>query len=153
MTFFQPDDKLIHMPVCGADLSSRVLGWKISPQRARLRRRQRQAGYETKAARDTYASFGGISGSTPGVPVKSGARCYGSCLSTVAGAIFNLERGLNVPQDEDITHPEGFFRGMPSWDRVMTLPYQDRIRAFRDSEIRKAMSAEASRAQSRSRAP
>src|SRR6516165_5255262 len=29
---------------------------------------------------------------------KSGARCYGSCLSTVAGGIFNLERGLNVPQ-------------------------------------------------------
>ena len=74
---------------------------------------------------------------------KSGARCYGSCLSTVAGAIFNLERGLNVPQDEDITHPEGFFRGMPTWDRVMALPYQDRMRAFRDPEIRKAMSAEA----------
>ena len=74
---------------------------------------------------------------------KSGARCYGSCLSTVAGAIFNLERGLNVPQDEDITHPEGFFRGMPTWDRVMALPYQDRMRALRDPEIRKAMSAEA----------
>src|SRR5499425_3060499 len=74
---------------------------------------------------------------------KSGARCYGSCLSTVAGGIFNLERGLNVPQDEDITHPEGFFRGMPTWDRVMALPYQDRMRAFRDPEIRKAMSAEA----------
>ena len=55
---------------------------------------------------------------------KSGARCYGSCLSTVAGAIFNLERGLNVPQDEDITHPEGFFRGMPTWDKVMALPYR-----------------------------
>ena len=38
---------------------------------------------------------------------KSGARCYGSCLSTVAGAIFNLERGLNVPQDEDITASRG----------------------------------------------
>jgi N-acyl-D-aspartate/D-glutamate deacylase len=74
---------------------------------------------------------------------KSGARCYGSCLSTVAGGIFNLERGLNVPQDEDITHPEGFFRGMPTWDKVMALPYQDRMRAFRDPEIRKAMSAEA----------
>src|SRR5438105_2367831 len=33
---------------------------------------------------------------------KSGARCYGSALSTVAGGIFNLERGLNVPQDEDL---------------------------------------------------
>jgi hypothetical protein len=74
---------------------------------------------------------------------KAGARCYGSCLSTVAGAIFNLERGLNVPQDEDITHPEGFFRGMPTWDRVMALPYQDRMRAFRDPEVPKAMSAEA----------
>jgi N-acyl-D-amino-acid deacylase len=74
---------------------------------------------------------------------KSGARCYGSALSTVAGAIFNLERGLNVPQDEDITDPQGFFRGMPTWDRVMALPYQDRMRAFRDPEIRKAMSAEA----------
>ena len=74
---------------------------------------------------------------------KSGARCYGSALSTVAGAIFNLERGLNVPQDEDITDPQGFFRGMPTWDRVMAMPYQDRMRAFRDPEIRKALSAEA----------
>src|SRR5216683_3185754 len=74
---------------------------------------------------------------------KSGARCYGSCLSTVAGAIFNLERGLNVPQDEDITHPEGFFRGMPTWDEVMARPYRERIQAFRDPEIRRAMSAEA----------
>src|SRR5262252_11211823 len=74
---------------------------------------------------------------------KSGARCYGSCLSTVAGGIFNLERGLNVPQDEDITHPEGFFRGMPTWDKVMALPYKERMQAFRDPDIRKAMSAEA----------
>jgi N-acyl-D-amino-acid deacylase len=74
---------------------------------------------------------------------KNGARCYGSALSTVAGAIFNLERGLNVPQDEDITDPQGFFRGMPTWDRVMALPYQERMRAFRDPEIRKALSAEA----------
>src|SRR5258707_5964203 len=74
---------------------------------------------------------------------KSGARCYGSCLSTVAGGIFNLERGLNVPQDEDITHPEGFFRGMPTWDEVMARPYRERIQAFRDPEIRKALSAEA----------
>src|ERR1700685_4612584 len=73
---------------------------------------------------------------------KSGARCYGSALSTVAGAIFDLQRGLNVPQDEDITHPEGFFRGMPTWDKVMALPYQDRMRAFRDPEIRRAKSAE-----------
>ena len=74
---------------------------------------------------------------------KSGARCYGSCLSTVAGAIFDLQRGLNVPQDEDITHPEGIFRGMPTWDKVMALPYQERMRAFRDPELRKALSAEA----------
>ena len=74
---------------------------------------------------------------------KSGARCYGSCLSTVAGAIFDLQRGLNVPQDEDITDPKGFFRGMPTWDKVMALPYQERMRAFRDPEIRKALSAEA----------
>ncbi len=74
---------------------------------------------------------------------KSGARCYGSCTSVVAGAIFNLQRGLNVPQDEDITDPQGIFRGMPTWDKVMALPYQERIRAFRDPELRKALSAEA----------
>src|SRR5438045_2977151 len=74
---------------------------------------------------------------------KSGARCYGSCLSTVAGAIFDLQRGLNVPQDEDITHPEGIFRGMPTWDKGMALPYQERMRAFRDPELRKALTAEA----------
>jgi N-acyl-D-amino-acid deacylase len=74
---------------------------------------------------------------------KTGARCYGSCTSVVAGAIFNLQRGLNVPQDEDITDPQGVFRGMPSWDKVMALPYQERMRAFRDPELRKALSAEA----------
>jgi len=31
---------------------------------------------------------------------KNGTRCYGSATSVVAGAIFNLQRGLNVPQDE-----------------------------------------------------
>ncbi|MBO0735835.1 MAG: amidohydrolase family protein [Alphaproteobacteria bacterium] len=77
------------------------------------------------------ASFGG------------GARCYGSCTSVVAGAIFDLQRGLNVPQDEDITHPEGIFRGMPTWDKVMALPYRERMRAFRDPQLRKALSAEA----------
>ena len=74
---------------------------------------------------------------------KTGARCYGSCTSVVAGAIFNLQRGLNVPQDEDITDPQGIFRGMPSWDKVMALPYAERMRAFRDPELRKALSAEA----------
>jgi len=74
---------------------------------------------------------------------KSGARCYGSCTSVVAGAIFDLRRGLNVPQDEDITDPQGIFRGMPTWDRVMALPYQERMRAFRDPELRTALAAEA----------
>src|SRR5215469_18578476 len=74
---------------------------------------------------------------------KSGARCYGSCTSVVAGAIFNLQRGLNVPQDEDITDPQGIFRGMPTWDKVMAQPYKERMQAFRDPEIRKALSAEA----------
>ena len=74
---------------------------------------------------------------------KTGARCYGSCTSVVAGAIFNLQRGLNVPQDEDITDPQGIFHGMPSWDKVMALPYAERMRAFRDPELRQALSAEA----------
>ena len=74
---------------------------------------------------------------------KSGARAYGSCTSVVAGAIFDLRRGLNVPQDEDITNPEGIFHGMPTWDRVMARPYQERMQMFRDPEIRKALSAEA----------
>ena len=74
---------------------------------------------------------------------KNGARCYGSCTSVVAGAIFNLQRGLNVPQDEDITDPQGIFHGMPTWDKVMALPYEERMRAFRDPELRKALSAEA----------
>jgi N-acyl-D-aspartate/D-glutamate deacylase len=64
-------------------------------------------------------------------------------VSVVAGAIFNLQNGLDVPQDEDITNPNGLFRGMPTWDKVMALPYQDRMPAFRDPEIRKALSAEA----------
>lgn len=74
---------------------------------------------------------------------KSGARCYGSCTSVVAGAIFDLRRGLDVPQDEDITNPNGVFQGMPTWDKVMSLPVKDRAAAFRDPELRKALSAEA----------
>jgi N-acyl-D-aspartate/D-glutamate deacylase len=74
---------------------------------------------------------------------RNGARCYGSCTSVVAGAIFDLQRGLNVPQDEDITHPEGIFRGMPTWDEVMARPYRERMQAFRDPQIRRALSAEA----------
>ena len=32
---------------------------------------------------------------------------------------------------------------MPTWDKVMALPYQERMRAFRDPEIRRSLSAEA----------
>jgi N-acyl-D-amino-acid deacylase len=74
---------------------------------------------------------------------RSGARCYGSCTSVVAGAIFNLQRGLNVPQDEDITDPQGIFNGMPTWDRVMAQPHRERMRLFRDPDIRRALAAEA----------
>jgi N-acyl-D-aspartate/D-glutamate deacylase len=74
---------------------------------------------------------------------KSGARCYGSCVSVVAGPIFDLRLGLDVPQDEDLVSPHSLFHGMPTWDKVMALPYQDRMRAMRDPEIRRALSAEA----------
>jgi len=74
---------------------------------------------------------------------KSGARCYGSCVSVVAGPIFDLRLGLDVPQDEDLTNPHSLFHGMPTWDQVMALPYQERMRAFRDPAIRKSLSAEA----------
>jgi N-acyl-D-aspartate/D-glutamate deacylase len=73
----------------------------------------------------------------------SGARCYGSCISVVAGPIFDLRLGLDVPQDEDLTNPNSLFQGMPTWDRVMSLPYHERMRAFRDPAIRNALSAEA----------
>lgn len=74
---------------------------------------------------------------------KAGARVYGSCVSVVAGPIFDLRLGLDVPQDEDLMNPNGLFQGMPTWDKVMALPYQERMRAFRDPETRKALSAEA----------
>ena len=74
---------------------------------------------------------------------RGGVRCYGSCTSVVAGAIFDLRRGLNVPQDEDITNPEGIFHGMPTWDAVMARPYEERMHAFRDPQTRRALSAEA----------
>jgi N-acyl-D-aspartate/D-glutamate deacylase len=74
---------------------------------------------------------------------KSGARCYGSCVSVVAGPIFDLRLGLDVPQDEDLTNPNSLFAGMPTWDRVMALPYGERMRAFRDPAVRKSLSAEA----------
>jgi len=74
---------------------------------------------------------------------RSGARCYGSCISVVAGPIFDLRLGLDVPQDEDLTNPNSLFAGMPTWDRVMALPYAQRMQAFRDSETRRLLSAEA----------
>jgi N-acyl-D-aspartate/D-glutamate deacylase len=74
---------------------------------------------------------------------RSGARCYGSCISVVAGPIFDLRLGLDVPQDEDLTNPNSLFAGMPTWDRVMALPYAQRMQAFRDPEIRRSLSAEA----------
>jgi N-acyl-D-amino-acid deacylase len=74
---------------------------------------------------------------------KTGARAYGSCTSVVAGAIFNLRLGLDVPQDEDIMNPNGIFGGMPTWDEVMARPYRERIEALRDPAIRRALSAEA----------
>jgi N-acyl-D-amino-acid deacylase len=74
---------------------------------------------------------------------KSGARAYGSCTSCVQGPIFDLRLGLDVPQDEDLTNPNGIFHGMPTWDDVMSRPYRERMAAFRDPETRKALSAEA----------
>jgi N-acyl-D-aspartate/D-glutamate deacylase len=74
---------------------------------------------------------------------ESGARCYGSCISVVAGPIFDLRLGLDVPQDEDLTNPNSLFAGMPTWDEVMALPYAQRMQAFRDAEIRRSLSAEA----------
>ncbi len=73
----------------------------------------------------------------------SGARCYGSCISVVAGPIFDLRLGLDVPQDEDLTNPNSLFAGMPTWDKVMALPYQERMRAFSDPATRTSLSAEA----------
>jgi N-acyl-D-aspartate/D-glutamate deacylase len=74
---------------------------------------------------------------------KAGARAYGSCVSVTAGPIFNLRLGLDVPQDEDLINPRSLFHGMPTWDAVMARPYQERMRAFRDTATRKALSAEA----------
>jgi N-acyl-D-amino-acid deacylase len=74
---------------------------------------------------------------------KAGARAYGSCTPCVQGPIFDLRLGLDVPQDEDLTNPNGIFNGMPTWDNVMSRPYRERMAAFRDPETRKALSAEA----------
>ena len=74
---------------------------------------------------------------------KSGARAYGSCVAVTGGPIFNLRLGLDVPQDEDLISPHIMFQGMATWDKVMALPYQDRMRSFRDPETRRALGAEA----------
>ncbi len=74
---------------------------------------------------------------------KSGARAYGSSVAVTGGPIFDLRRGLDVPQDEDMAHPRTMFHGMPTWDLVMDQPVHDRMRTMRDPEIRQALSAEA----------
>ena len=74
---------------------------------------------------------------------KSGIRAYGSCLSVTAGPIFNLRQGLDTAHDEDLISPHIMFQGMPTWDSVMAQPVAERMQSFRDSEIRRALSAEA----------
>ena len=74
---------------------------------------------------------------------KSGARAYASCLSVSAGPIFNLRQGLDTAEDEDMISPHIIFEGMPTWDSVMAQPVQERMRSFRDLEIRRALSVEA----------
>ena len=74
---------------------------------------------------------------------KAGARAYGSCISVTAGPIFNLRQGLDTAQDEDLISPHIMFEGMSTWDSVMAQPVQERMRSFRDAELRKALSAEA----------
>jgi len=74
---------------------------------------------------------------------KAGTRAYGSCLSATAGPIFDLRQGLDGLEDEDMVSPTTVFQGMPTWDAVMAQPVQERMRSFRDSAIRKALSVEA----------
>jgi len=74
---------------------------------------------------------------------KSGARAYASCLSATAGPIFDLRAGLGGLEDEDMISPTTVFQGMSTWDSVMAQPIEERIRSFRDPEIRKALSLEA----------
>ena len=73
---------------------------------------------------------------------KSGARAYASVLSATAGPIFDLRAGLGGLEDEDMISPTTVFQGMPTWDSVMAQPVEDRIRSFRDTEIRRALSVE-----------
>ena len=74
---------------------------------------------------------------------KSGIRAYGSCLSATAGPIFDLRAGLDNLEDEDMISPATVFQGMLTWDSVMAQPIQERMRSFRDAEVRKALSLEA----------
>ena len=74
---------------------------------------------------------------------KAGARAYGSCLSVTAGPIFNLRQGLDTAQDEDLVSPHIMFQGMSTWDSVMALPVEERMKSMRDAEIRASLSAEA----------
>ena len=74
---------------------------------------------------------------------KSGSRAYASCLSATAGPIFDLRSGLGGLEDEDMISPTTVFQGMSTWDSVMAQPVEERIRSFRDPEIRKALSLEA----------
>ena len=73
---------------------------------------------------------------------KSGSRAYASCLSGTAGSIFDLRTGLGGLEDEDMISPTTVFQGMPTWDSVMAQPVQERMRSFRDAEIRRALSIE-----------
>ena len=74
---------------------------------------------------------------------KSGTRVYASCISVTGGPIFNLRLGMDVPQDEDMISPRTVFDGMPTWDRVMAQPVQERMQALRDPQVRTTLSAEA----------
>ena len=74
---------------------------------------------------------------------RSGTRAYASCLSSTAGAIFDLRSGLGGLADEGMISPLAVFQDMPTWDSVMAQPIKERIQSFRDSEIRKKLNAEA----------
>ena len=73
---------------------------------------------------------------------RSGTRAYASCLSATAGPIFDLRAGLGGLEDEDMISPTTVFQGMNTWDSVMAQPVEERIRSFRDPEIRRALSLE-----------
>ena len=46
-------------------------------------------------------------------------------------------------EDEDMISPSTVFQGMPTWDSVMAQPVEERMKSFRDAEVRKALSQEA----------